>query len=216
MSCARRKAPSTGGNLCPLEVVEPAFLAAQNLETRMNLSAYDLAIDTFVPMLSTLQSLLGKGAEFAAAKKFDLAVLVQARLAPDMLPLQRQVQISCYHAKDAAARLTGKDPLTPANADETFDELRARVAATIAELQSLSRASFEAAFDRDIAIPMSAHGIVFEMKGYQYLRDWVFPHFYFHVVTAYDILRHNGVPLGKADYAGIAGRHIKPAPAPRT
>jgi hypothetical protein len=179
----------------------------------MNLSAHDFAIDTFVPMLSSLESFLGKGADFAAAKKFDVAVLAQARLAADMYTLQQQVQLACYHAKDATVRLSGGESVPFASGEETFADLRARVVATIAELRSKPAALFERGYERDIVIPLPANGIVFAMKGYQFLRDWAFPHFYFHVVTAYDILRHQGVPLGKRDYAGIAGRHIRPLAA---
>ncbi len=181
----------------------------------MNLSAHNLAIDTFVPMLSSLQNVLGKGAEFADGKKFDVAVLVHARLAADMYTLQQQVQLACHHAKDAVERLTGGESVPFASLDETFAQLRSRVAATIDDLSSKTAALFEAGYDRDIVIALGGE-MVFAMKGYQFIRDWAFPHFYFHVVTAYDILRHNGVDVGKRDYAGVAGRYLRPAPAARS
>lgn len=92
----------------------------------MNISAHNLAMDTFVPMLRSLSNVLDKGAQHASAKSFDVAVLVKARLAPDMYTLQQQVQLACHHAKDATARLIGEEPTPPAFVDETFDELKAR------------------------------------------------------------------------------------------
>jgi hypothetical protein len=177
----------------------------------MNISAHTLAIDTFIPMIRSLSNVLDKGAQLAGAKRFDVAVLVKARLAPDMYTLQQQVQLACHHAKDATARLTGNEPIPPALVDETFDELKSRLQATIKDLQSAAATAFEGAEDRDIVIPLPGGAMAFEMKGYQFLRDWALPHFYFHVVTAYDILRHKGVDIGKRDYVGNVGGYIRPS-----
>ncbi len=177
-------------------------------------AAYDLAIDTFVPMLSSLKNILAKGADYAKSKSFDPTVLMQARLAADMFPLNRQVLIACHHAEDTVARLTGS-PSAPIGApDETYDALIARVQRTIDRLRRAPQAAFEGAESRDIRIPYAEAGIAFEMNGAQFVRDWALPQFYFHLVTAYGILRHNGVEIGKADYAGIAGPHIRPVSEP--
>jgi hypothetical protein len=176
----------------------------------MSISVHAIASGTFVPMLRSLSRVLDKGAAHADAKKFDPAVLVKARLAPDMFTLAQQVQLACHHAKDAMARLTGQDPPQYGSADETFDELKARIRSTIEALESTPAAAFEGAEDRDVVIPLPGGEMAFEMKGYQLLRDWALPHFYFHVVTAYDILRHNGVDIGKRDYVGNVSGYLRP------
>jgi uncharacterized protein len=171
----------------------------------MKSPVYTMAIETFVPMLHTLSTILDKGAQYASAKTFDSAVLMNARLAPDMFPLVRQVQIACDHAKDSTAHLMGQEPPRFENNEQTLDEIKARIARTIDYLQSARPAAFEGAEDRDIMIPLP-NNLALEMKGLQFLRDWALPHFYFHLVTAYDILRHNGVDIGKRDYLShVAG-----------
>jgi uncharacterized protein len=177
----------------------------------VSLSVQSLAIDTFVPMLRNLSSILDKAAAYATGKPFDLSLLVKARLAPDMYTLEQQVLLACHHAGEASARLTGREATPYAHVEGTFEELKARVVRTIDALQSTPASAFDGAEDRDIVIPLPGGEMVFEMKGYQYLRDWALPHFYFHVVTAYDILRHNGVDIGKRDYAGHVGGYIRPA-----
>ena len=165
----------------------------------MKLSIYAIAVETFVPMLRSLSALLDKGARHASAKNLDPAVLVNARLAPDMYPLLKQVQIACDHAKNCAARLIGDEPPVFEDNEQTLDQLKARIAKTIDYLQSLRPAAFEGAEDRELKIPLM-NTLRLEADGLQFLRDWTLPHFYFHVVTAYDILRHNGVEIGKRDY----------------
>ena len=174
----------------------------------MKLSVYSMAIDTFVPMLNTLAELLGKGAQYARDKKFDPTVLVKARLAPDMFPLVMQVQIACDHAKNATAHLMGEEPPHFEDNEQTIDELKARIAKTIDYLQSTRPSAFEGAEERNIKIPLLKN-LVLEMNGFQYLRDWALPHFYFHVVTAYGILRHNGVDISKRDYLSHAVTSIR-------
>jgi uncharacterized protein len=175
----------------------------------MKFPVHAMAIETFVPMLSTLSTLLDKGAEHASAKPIDAATLVSARLAPDMFPLVKQVQSACDHAKIAAARLTGREPPRFEDDEETLDQLKARIAKTIDYLKQTPATAFDGAEDRDIQLPLS-DTMVFEMKGFQFLRDWALPHFYFHLVTAYDILRHCGVDIGKRDYLSHVGKYIRP------
>jgi uncharacterized protein len=176
----------------------------------MTISMHALAVETFVPMLRALSNVLDKAAHYASAKKFDSAVLVNARLAPDMFPLSRQVQIACDHAKSAAARLTGQEPPRFADEEQTLDELKARIARTLDYVESIRPAAYQGAEDRDIKIALPNR--LLEMKGFPFLRDWALPHFYFHLVTAYDILRHNGVEIGKRDYLSQAGASVRPAP----
>ena len=170
-----------------------------------------IAIDTFVPMLRSLAKIFDKAAQHARAKSFDGAVLANARLAPDMFPLTRQVQIACDMAKNGIARLMGKEPPKFEDNEQTLDQLKIRIERTIEYLEKADRAALQGAEDREITIPFP-DGRVLEMKGLQFLRDWTLPHFYFHVVTAYDILRDSGVELGKRDYMRHVGAYLR-APA---
>jgi hypothetical protein len=165
-------------------------------------------------MLKSLSNILDKGAEHARARKSDPAALVNARLAPDMYTLAQQVQIACDQAKDATARLICKDAPQFENNEKTLEELKARIAKTINYVQSVRAAAFEGAEDRKIIIPIPENNMEFEMNGLQFLRDWALPHFYFHVVTAYDILRHNGVDIGKRDYLSHVGGYIRQRNSP--
>jgi hypothetical protein len=151
-------------------------------------------------MLRNLSALLDKGLAHAEAKKFDPAVLVNARLAPDMFPLSRQVQIATDMAKAAVARLTGQEPPRYEDTEQTMEELKARIAKTIDYIESAPASAFEGSEDRDIRIPLRDRTL--EMKGLQYVRQWVLPNFYFHVTTVYALLRHNGVDIGKRDFLG--------------
>jgi uncharacterized protein len=167
-----------------------------------------LAIETFVPMLHALSEILDKGAHHASAKQLNPDVLVNARLAPDMYPLVKQVQLACDHAKDATARLMGEGPPRFEDTEQSLADLKARIAKTIDYLERAREASFEGAEARNISIA-TPNDFSFEMTGFQLLRDWALPHFYFHVVTAYDILRHNGVDIGKRDYLSNVGKYIR-------
>jgi len=179
----------------------------------MSLSLYALAIETYLPMLRTLSELLDKGAEHAAAKKVDPAVLVNARLAPDMYSLAKQVQLACDQAKESTARLTGKEAPQLEGEDHTIDELKARIARIIAYLESVPESAFFGGEEREVTIPLpQLENAALVMNGVQFVRDWALAHFYFHVVTAYDILRHNGVELGKRDYMSGVARYIRTAP----
>lgn len=165
----------------------------------MSIALHTLALDTFIPRLRTLAEVLDKGAKHAAAKGIDPAVLVNARLFPDMLPLKAQVLIACDQAKNGTGRLVDQAPPVFEDNESTFDELRARIAKTITWLGDLPATAFLDAGDRDIVQQLRG-GRVLEMKGADYLQNYLLPNFYFHVVTAYAILRHNGVELGKADF----------------
>lgn len=164
---------------------------------------------TFVPMLRTLSELLDKGAAHASATGGDPAALLGARLAPDMFTLAQQVQMACYYALDTTARVTGAEPPRPGDAaDATLDAAKARIAATIARIEQAGAAPFAGADERDIVLPLQGE-LVLAMKGLRFFRDWGAPHFYFHVVTAYDILRSSGVPLGKRDYITRIGDAVR-------
>jgi hypothetical protein len=174
----------------------------------LTLSLRTVAIDSFVGMLGDLSNVLGKGAEHAKAKKFDEAVLVGARLAPDMYSLAQQVQTACDSAKNGTARIIGKEPPRHQDNEKTIDELKARIAKTVDYLKGLPIGAFEGASDRKIVQDLQ-NGLELEMTGAQYLQDWALPNFYFHVVTAYDILRHNGVEVGKRDFMGHVAAYIR-------
>ena len=167
--------------------------------------AYAMAIGTFAPMLQSLSNLLEKGVEHAS----DPNALTGARLAPDMYTLAQQVQLACHHAQDGAGRLMGQAPRPPETAEQSMAALKAAIAKTIDDLKAAPEAAFDGAADKAITIPIS-DDTAFEMNGLQFLRDWALPHFYFHVVTAYDILRHQGVEIGKRDYLSHVGGYIRP------
>lgn len=166
----------------------------------MNISMYEASIPTFVHTLKSLKAILEKGAAHAEAKKFDPAVLAASRLFPDMLPLTRQVQIASDAAKGAAARLAGVEPPKFEDNETTLPELVARVDKTIDFLLGFKPAQLENSEERSITINTPRNSFTF--TGLVYLRHWALPNFFFHVTTAYNLLRHNGVEIGKADYLG--------------
>lgn len=160
------------------------------------------SVDVFANTLGNLSAILEKAAANATARKFDPAVLLSARLAPDMLPLTRQVQIACDMAKNSTARLAGREPPRFEDTETSIGELRARIARTIDYLQSVPASALEGAETREIVVPSGSRKLKFQ--GLEFLQRWAIPHVFFHVVTAYAILRHNGVELGKGDYTGPA------------
>ncbi len=164
----------------------------------MQISVYNMSVQAFLPMLTNLSKQLDKAAEFATAKKFDGAVLTNARLAPDMFSLTKQVQLATDFAKSGTARLAGIDPPKFEDNEQTIPELQARVKKTLDFVQSVKPDSFKGAEDRDIVIP--TRDAKLEFKGLDYLRNWLLPNFYFHTSMCYGILRHNGVELGKRDF----------------
>jgi hypothetical protein len=164
----------------------------------MQISVYTMTVEAFLPMLANLSKQLDKATEFAAAKKFDSAVLANARLAPDMFSLIKQVQLTTDFAKSGTARLAGIDPPKFEDNEQTLAELQARIKKTIDFVSSVKADSFKGAEERDVVIPMRDTKL--EFKGLVYLRNWVLPNFYFHMTAAYSILRHNGVEIGKRDF----------------
>jgi hypothetical protein len=166
----------------------------------MTLSMYEASIPVFQRALTNLSAILAKAAAHAEAKKFDPVVLVNARLAPDMLPLSRQIQIAVDHARGAAARLAGLERPPVADTEATLDELQARIASTLAYIGTFSPAQIDGSEAREITLPLRTGEV--KLKGQPYLLHFAFPNFWFHVTTAYAILRHNGVDIGKLDFLG--------------
>ena len=166
----------------------------------MTISMYQASVPTFVRMLNNLTAILEKAAAQAEAKKWDAAVLINARLYPDMLPFVQQIQIATDGAKGGAARLAGQEPPKFEDNEKTFSDLIARVRKTIDYLNTLTPAQIDGSEGRAITLQMRNNTLT--LQGLPYLLNRVLPNFYFHVTTAYDILRHNGVELGKQDYLG--------------
>ena len=167
----------------------------------MSYSLSQAAIPVFEIGLNALSGVLDKALAFQAAKKLDPATLPQYRLAPDMFALTRQVQVACDQAKNGASRLAGVEPPKFEDTEKTIDELKGRIAKTVAYVKSLDKSKIDAAGDREITFPL---GPVNKgaMKGDDYLTHFVLPNFYFHLAAAYAILRHCGVEVGKRDFLG--------------
>lgn len=166
----------------------------------MPLSMYDVSVPALVKMLQNLSAILDKAAAHAEAKGIDPLVLTSARLAPDMHPLSRQVQIACDTAKGAAARLAEAEVPSHPDTETTVPELQARIAKTLDFITALPASAFDGAEDRTVTLKLRGQDAVFPAKGY--LIHFALPNFYFHLTTAYAILRHNGVEIGKPDYIG--------------
>jgi hypothetical protein len=166
----------------------------------MTLSMYQASIPVLVRTLTNLAAVLAKGAAHAEAKAFDPAVLVGARLYPDMFPLSRQVQIATDMAKGCAARLSGTEPPKYEDNEASFPELKARLDKTIAYLNGFTPAQIDGSEERTVTVPVRKETLTF--KGQPYLLHYVLPNVFFHVTTAYAILRHNGVEVGKRDFLG--------------
>jgi len=160
------------------------------------------SIPHFILMLDNLSAILDKTEAHAKAKNIDQGVFVNARLAPDMYPLGRQIQIVADMAKACAARLAGIDVPRDEDDETTFADLKARIAKTITFLQSVNVDQINGSDGRMVTITMHDKEAVY--SGQHYLLDIIIPHFYFHVTTAYAILRHQGVELGKSDYINNA------------
>ena len=166
----------------------------------MKISMHAMSYDVFKRALAQLQFVMEKAVANAKARNFETGVLVDARLAPDMLPFVKQIQIASDNAKFGVARLAGIEAPKFEDNEKTLDELKARILKTIDFLKSTAASAFEGAEDRDIKITVPNRTI--EMKGLAYLNGWVLPNVFFHVTTAYLILRHNGVDVGKRDFLG--------------
>lgn len=150
--------------------------------------------------LNAITAVLDKAAAHAAAKKVDMAVVLGWRLAPDMFPLTRQVQIICDQAKNGSARLAGIEPPKFEDTETTLDQLKERIAKTLAFLKTLDKAAIDASSEREITFPLGTNNG--QMKGADYLTHFVLPNFYFHLTTAYGLVRSCGVDIGKRDFIG--------------
>jgi hypothetical protein len=166
----------------------------------MAISMYDFSIPVLARGLTNLSAILDKGAAHAAAKKFDSIVLAQSRLFPDMHPLVRQVQIACDTAKGAAGRLAGIEVPKHEDNEVTFADLKARIAKTVAFVNSVTAAQLKDSESRAIEIKFPNGS--WKFTGIGYLNDFVLPNFYFHSSMAYALLRKSGVEVGKMDYLG--------------
>jgi uncharacterized protein len=167
----------------------------------MKITVQAVTVDMFANSLTSLSALLEKGLAHATARKFDPSVLVNARLAPDMFPLSRQVQIACDLAKNSVARLAAIEPPRFEDNEKTIEELRARIARTIDYLKGVPGSAFEGAEDRDIRVPAGPDKFL-DFKGLDFIQRWAIPNVFFHITAAYAILRHNGVDIGKRDFIG--------------
>jgi uncharacterized protein len=166
----------------------------------MKISMYAASHDVFKKALTQLVYVMEKGVANAKGRNFDTSVLVGARLAPDMLPFAKQIQLTSDFAKNSMARLAGVDPPKFEDTETTMDELFARVRKTIEYIDSVPAASLDGSETRDIKIPLRDRTV--EFKGLEFLQKWALPNFFFHHVTAYNLLRHNGVDIGKKDFLG--------------
>lgn len=173
----------------------------------MKISMYSLAHDSFIAGLESLDKLLDKGAAFSKENGVDL---IDARLAPDMLPFANQVQFVCSNAKDGVSRLTGRGAVPMGRAGKSFEEFHADIADAIAFVRGVPESAYEGAEERDCSIKPQNAGVLIRMDGLLFLRGWALPHFYFHLVTAYDIMRHKGVQIGKPDFVSWVGPYVEP------
>lgn len=170
----------------------------------MPISMSSASLPVFSTMLRNLSHLLDKAQACADARKFDVSVLLQYRLAPDMLPFTRQVQMACDAAKNGTARLAGLEAPRFEDVESTLPQLQARIQKTLDYLATVPAQALDGAEARDITFPLGRDATR-TMKGEAYLTRWVLPNLFFHVTTAYNILRHNGVEIGKRDYLVGAG-----------
>jgi uncharacterized protein len=163
-------------------------------------SMFKSSLPVFETVLNALSANLDKAEAHASAKKFEPAVLLNMRLAPDMFALTRQVQVTCDQAKNGVARLAGVEPPKFDDNESSISQLKERIAKTTAFLKTLSNKAIDASADREITFPLGqSKG---QMKGDDYLNHFVLPNFYFHATAVYAILRHAGVDLGKRDFLG--------------
>jgi len=172
----------------------------------MQISMSATAVGTCRRMLSNLSHILDLGEAHAAARKIDPLVLTGDRLAPDMFPLRRQVQIACDAAKNGLARIAGVEAPKFEDTETTFAELKERIAKTLAFVDSVPAAQLDGTEDKSITFPVGKDATR-TMAGFDYLTGWMLPNVFFHVTTTYNILRHNGVDVGKGDY--LRGREAR-------
>lgn len=160
---------------------------------------YEITVPQFVKILNNLLNILDKAAQFADSKKFDMEVLLNARLAPDQFNLMKQLQIVCDTAKLCAARLMGKDAPNHPDTEKSLGEIKMRIKSVISYLEGLNADDFQQASSRHISQPRWEGKY---LTGEEFVHQHAIPNFYFHMVTAYSILRHNGLDIGKKDYLG--------------
>lgn len=167
--------------------------------TIMQTSVYDVTTGQFIRSLKALRAILVKAGQFCEQKRIAPEVLFGSRLAPDQFPLSRQVQMVCDNAKLCSARLTGADAPKHEDKEQTLPEFLARIDSTLTFIESLERHQYATYADKHIKFPWNP-GVYLE--GSDYVTQYALPNFYFHLTTAYAILRHNGVDVGKSDYLG--------------
>lgn len=166
----------------------------------MQISMHAMSHGVFKPALTHLLAIMKKGVASAKARNFDVSVLVASRLAPDMLPFSRQIQLTSDFAKNSMARLAAVDPPKFEDNETTMDELVARVEKTLEYIDSVPASACVGSETREIVIKLRDRTVQF--PGLEFLQIWALPNFFFHHVTAYDLLRHNGVDVGKRDFLG--------------
>ena len=166
----------------------------------MSITMHSASAPVFVRMLGNVNTWLDKAEAHAAARKFDSSVYLGTRLAPDMLPFVKQIQIACDTVKFCVARLAGVDSPKFEDNETSFAELRQRIDATVAFVKSVPAPQIDGSEDKDITIPRRDGSMV--MKGEAYLKHFALPNLFFHLTTAYALLRHNGVEIGKMDFLG--------------
>lgn len=167
------------------------------------MSFYDGSAPVFVRQLTALSAILDKGETYAKEKGIEPSVLLNARLHPAMYPLARQIQLACDFSGKACARFTQTELPSMPDTETTFEQLQARIKKVLANIKALPAAKYEGAEKRDITFNIGPDKTM-TVTGQQFLNHSVFPNFFFHCATAYDILRHNGVELGKRDFLGLA------------
>jgi hypothetical protein len=166
----------------------------------MAITMHSASVPVFVRMLGNVLQWLDKAEAHAQAKKFDAGVYLSARLAPDMLPFVRQIQIACDAVKFGVARLAGVEAPKFEDNEASIADLRARIRKTLDYIGSVPAAQIDGTDDKDIVVPRRDGSMT--LKGEAYLKQFVLPNFFFHVTTTYALLRHNGVDLGKSDFLG--------------
>ena len=166
----------------------------------MTITVYDMTVPVFKRMLSNLLAIMDKAEASAAERKFDSLVLSHARLSPDMIPFRGQVMIATDHVKGCVSRLAGREIPSWPDTEETFAELRLRIGKALDLLATIKPEDLEGGDQREVVLKLGGKDVA--MNGLDYLTQRALPNFFFHITTAYAILRHNGVPVGKRDYIG--------------
>ncbi len=173
----------------------------------MSLSLYQCSAPVYERSLNAFLAVLDKAEEHAQARKFNPDSYLAMRLSPDMWPLARQIQAFCDHAKNSAFRLAGKEPPVKEDKETTLGEIRARINATLEMLKSIDAKAMEGGETREIVIPAGANKL--KIPGADYLLHFAMPNFYFHLTTAYDILRASGVEIGKRNFMGAVPNLVR-------